>query len=155
MNLDLSTRWRTVISFKFLPLYPRDNRPQYPSDRRLDVFQRQSARYGQEKNLFPLTEIEPWLLGRPAPSRCTDWAISCSEWMSGVLYSIHSLGSGRRVMPPCFSAYAECGVRTEQGMWVSTPWPPSLLLQDILILVAVNTGILCHYRGPNNCVGFS
>jgi hypothetical protein len=33
--LDFSARWRRVVSFKRLPLYTREQRPQYPFYRRL------------------------------------------------------------------------------------------------------------------------
>jgi hypothetical protein len=38
----------------------------YPLDRKLDGPQSRSGRCGEEKNLFPLPEIEPSLMARPA-----------------------------------------------------------------------------------------
>jgi hypothetical protein len=62
--LDLGTRWRWVVSFTSLPLYPRGYRPRYPLDRRLGGPQSQSGLCGEEKNLT-LPGIEP---GRSSPS---------------------------------------------------------------------------------------
>jgi hypothetical protein len=56
--LDLGTRWRRVVSFTPLPLYPRKKSPRYPLDRRLGGLQSRSGRCGEEKNLA-LQGIEP------------------------------------------------------------------------------------------------
>jgi hypothetical protein len=61
--LDLSTKWRWVVSFTPRPLYPRGNRPQYPLNRRLGEPQSRSGRCAIEKNFLPVLGIEP---GRPA-----------------------------------------------------------------------------------------
>jgi hypothetical protein len=47
---------------------PWANSPRYLLDGRPSGFQSQSGRYGEEKNLLPLLEIEPRILGRPARS---------------------------------------------------------------------------------------
>jgi hypothetical protein len=41
--LDLGSRWRCVIIFMLLPLYPRGNSLLYPLDRRLGVSQSRSG----------------------------------------------------------------------------------------------------------------
>jgi hypothetical protein len=46
----LGTRWRWAFSFKPRPLYPQENSPWYPLDRRLGGPQSQSGRGGEEKN---------------------------------------------------------------------------------------------------------
>jgi hypothetical protein len=56
--LNLSTRWRWVVSFTPLPLYPRGKSPRYPLDRRLGEPQSRSGPCEQEKNLA-LPGIEP------------------------------------------------------------------------------------------------
>jgi hypothetical protein len=48
--LDLGTRWRCVVSFTSLPLYPRENSPKYLLDRRLGGPQSKST---EEKNVKP------------------------------------------------------------------------------------------------------
>jgi hypothetical protein len=48
--LDLGTRWRWVVSFTSLLLYPGGNSPLYPLCRRLGGPQSRSARY----------EVEVW-----------------------------------------------------------------------------------------------
>jgi hypothetical protein len=54
-NLDLDTRWRSVVSFMPRPLYP-----QYPLDRRLGGPKRRSGRFVQEKYLaLPGIELGP------------------------------------------------------------------------------------------------
>jgi hypothetical protein len=58
--LDLGTRWRRVVSFTPLPLYPRGKRLRYPLDRRLGRPQSRSGRCGEEKKLaLPAIEPEP------------------------------------------------------------------------------------------------
>jgi hypothetical protein len=49
--LDLVTRWRGVVSFTPLPLYPRGKSPRYPLDRRQSGPQSRSGRRGEQKNL--------------------------------------------------------------------------------------------------------
>jgi hypothetical protein len=55
---DLRTRWRLVISFTPLPLYPQGKSLRYPLYRKLGGPQSQSGRYGEENNLT-LPGIEP------------------------------------------------------------------------------------------------
>jgi hypothetical protein len=57
--LDLSTRWRWVVSFTPRPLYPQGKSPWYPLDRRLGGLQSRSGRSGEEKNSQPMPGIEP------------------------------------------------------------------------------------------------
>jgi hypothetical protein len=57
--LDLSTRWKWVVSFTSLPLYPRINNPPYQLNRRLDEPQIRSGSGGDKKNFQPQPEIEP------------------------------------------------------------------------------------------------
>jgi hypothetical protein len=56
--LNLGTRWRRVISFTSLSLYPQGKSPRYPLDRRLCGPQSRSGCCGEEKNLA-LPGIEP------------------------------------------------------------------------------------------------
>jgi hypothetical protein len=55
---DLGTRWRWVVSFTPLPLYPQGKSPWYPLDRRLGGPQSRSGRWGEEKNSQPQPGIE-------------------------------------------------------------------------------------------------
>jgi hypothetical protein len=64
--IDLGTRWRWVVSFTLLPLYPRGKGRRYSLDRRLGGPQSRSGRWGEEKNLA-LPGMEPGR-GRPARS---------------------------------------------------------------------------------------
>jgi hypothetical protein len=57
--LDLDTRWKAVVSFTRLPLNPRRQNTQYALNKRLCGPQRQSGRYGGEKNNLLLSGIEP------------------------------------------------------------------------------------------------
>jgi hypothetical protein len=52
--INLGTRWRLVVSFTPLPLYPLDR-----LDTRLDGSQSRSARHGEEKNLAPARNRTP------------------------------------------------------------------------------------------------
>jgi hypothetical protein len=62
--LLLSTRWRCVVSFTLLPLYfPGEKNLCYPLYRRLGGPKIRSGFYGKEKHLFPLSGIEPPILG--------------------------------------------------------------------------------------------
>jgi hypothetical protein len=65
ITLDLSTRWRWVVSFTPRPIYSRGNRPLYPLYRRLGVFQSRSGRCGEEEKPCPYRELNP---GYPARS---------------------------------------------------------------------------------------
>jgi hypothetical protein len=68
--LDLSTRWRWVVSFTPQLLYPLGKSPWYPSDRRVGDPQSRSGCCGEEK-IWHCRESNP---GHPA--RCyTDWAV--------------------------------------------------------------------------------
>jgi hypothetical protein len=58
MILDLGTSWRWMVSFTPRPLYPLENCPRYPLDRRLGVPQSRSGRCGVETNSLPLPGIE-------------------------------------------------------------------------------------------------
>jgi hypothetical protein len=66
--LYLGTRWRWVVSFTTLPLYPRGNSPRYSFDRRLGGLKSQSGCWREEKNLLPIPGTEPRLLGLSARS---------------------------------------------------------------------------------------
>jgi hypothetical protein len=57
--LDLSIRWKWMINFTPLPLYPPGKSSRYPSDRRLFRLQSRSGRCGVGK-IFLLLELEPW-----------------------------------------------------------------------------------------------
>jgi len=58
--LNLSIRWRGVVSFTPRPLQLWRNSPRYPLDRRLGEPQRRTGGGGEEKNipLLPLPGIE-------------------------------------------------------------------------------------------------
>jgi hypothetical protein len=56
--VDLGTRWREVVSFTPLPLYPQGKSPWYQFDRRLGGPQSRSG-VGEEKNSQPLPGLEP------------------------------------------------------------------------------------------------
>jgi hypothetical protein len=57
--LDLSTRWRWVVSFTPWLLYPQGKNPWYPLDRKLGGPQSCSGHGGEEKNSQPLLGIKP------------------------------------------------------------------------------------------------
>jgi len=57
--LDLSTRWRQVVSFMPRPFYPQGKSPWYPLYTRLGGPQSQSGHSGEEKNSQPLVGLEP------------------------------------------------------------------------------------------------
>jgi hypothetical protein len=73
--LTLCTRWRWVVSFTSLPLYPRDKTPWYPLDRRLGVPQSWFVRGGEEKRFNHCTSTES-NSGRPACSLFIELATS-------------------------------------------------------------------------------
>jgi hypothetical protein len=62
--LGLGTRWRWVVSFTTLPLYPWGKSPQYPSDGRLGEPQSRSERC-EEVKILHCRESNP---GHPAHS---------------------------------------------------------------------------------------
>jgi hypothetical protein len=57
-SLDLGTRWRWVVSFTLLPLYPRGKSARHPYYTKLGGPQNRSRNCGEEKNLA-LPGIEP------------------------------------------------------------------------------------------------
>jgi hypothetical protein len=57
--LHLGTRWRWVVSFTPLPLYPQGKSPWCPLDRRLGGPQSRSGHGREEKNSQPLPGLEP------------------------------------------------------------------------------------------------
>jgi hypothetical protein len=71
--LDLSTRWRSVVSFRHQLLYPWEKSTQYPSDRRLGGPQSRSKCCGEERNLAPARNWGPVI--QPVDHCYTDWSI--------------------------------------------------------------------------------
>jgi hypothetical protein len=70
--LDLSTRWRWMVSFTPRPLYPQEKSPLYPLDRRLGGPQNRSG-HGEGKIPSPARTRIP---DHPAPIRALyHWAI--------------------------------------------------------------------------------
>jgi hypothetical protein len=65
--LDLATRWRWVVSFTPLPLYPQGRSPWYTLDSRVSGPQSRSG-HGVEENSQPPPGIEPRSSHRPAQS---------------------------------------------------------------------------------------
>jgi hypothetical protein len=57
--LDLSTRWKWMVSFTSRPLFSQGKSPCYPLDRRLGGSQSRSRRGGEEKNSQPLSGLQP------------------------------------------------------------------------------------------------
>jgi len=66
--IDLGSRWRWVVSFTRLPLYPQGKSPWHPLDKRLDGPQSRSGRGGIEKNSRPLSEFHPLIIQLVAQS---------------------------------------------------------------------------------------
>jgi hypothetical protein len=75
--LDLGTRWRWVVSFTSLSLYPQGKNPQSPLDRRLDGPQSRSGRFGE--NFWPYRDSnsDPSVL-QPLASRYSNYAITAN-----------------------------------------------------------------------------
>jgi hypothetical protein len=65
MNLNLSTRWRWVVSFTPQPLYPHGKGPWYALDKRMSGPQSRSESCREQKTLLPLLGIEPQFFSRP------------------------------------------------------------------------------------------
>jgi hypothetical protein len=71
--LNLSTKWRWVVSFTPRPLFSTGNSPWYPFDTRLSWPQSWSGRCGRREKIpsLPLRGIELWSSKR---SHYNDWA---------------------------------------------------------------------------------
>jgi hypothetical protein len=69
--LNLSIRWRWVVSFTPWLLYPQGKSPCYPLNRRLGGSQERCGSFGEEKNLLLLPWIKPWFLDCPVHSVVT------------------------------------------------------------------------------------
>jgi hypothetical protein len=52
--LDLGERWRRVVSYGLLLLYPQGNNPQHPLDMRLGELQCRSGSFGMKKYILRL-----------------------------------------------------------------------------------------------------
>jgi hypothetical protein len=65
---DLGTRWRWVINFTPLPLYPRRNSPYMPIVLEIGWVPEQAWTLWKRENLLLLSGIKPRILGRPARS---------------------------------------------------------------------------------------
>jgi hypothetical protein len=70
---NLGTRWRWVISFTPLPLYPEERVPGTPLDRRLGEPQSRSGRRGEEKSLAFAVNRTP--AAQTVVGHYTVWAI--------------------------------------------------------------------------------
>jgi hypothetical protein len=76
---DLGTRWRWVVSFALLPLYPQGKSRLYPLDRKLGQPQSRSERRGERRSLAPAGN---WTPGKFVPRLNTDW----KHWCKLVLF---------------------------------------------------------------------
>jgi hypothetical protein len=121
--LGLGTRWKWVISFTPLPLYPRGNNPQYPLDRRL------GGPRNREKSFAPAGNRTPDV--QPLPHRYPDTycyiiiiIIIPDEvigyWRAGMAQSVHWVGCGlndRRIaVPGRGDRFVSCPQRPD-GLW--------------------------------------
>jgi hypothetical protein len=70
--LDLCIRWRWVVSFTALPLYPQGQSSWYPFERRLGGSQSRSGRRGEERTSQPLPWLEPPIIHPVAQSYTTE-----------------------------------------------------------------------------------
>jgi hypothetical protein len=77
--LNLSTRWRSVVSFMPWPLYPQGKSPWYPLYRRLGGPQNWSGHFGEEKNSQPLLRLKPLVIQPIAHHYITElsWLLEC------------------------------------------------------------------------------
>lgn len=77
--LKCNTKWRWLVSFISLLLYPQGNRPWYPLDWKLKGLQSQLGCCGEEKMSLALVGIEPCFLDcaahRLVAGHHTDWAV--------------------------------------------------------------------------------
>jgi hypothetical protein len=92
--LELSTRWRWVVSFTCQLLYPRGKIPRCPLDRRLGGPQNCSECCGEEKNVIPWSELNPncparslslyWLLFQDLllVEYCLPYFLNSSTWIA-------------------------------------------------------------------------
>jgi hypothetical protein len=83
-TIDLSTRWRWLVSFMAGRFIPLKTAP-YPLERRLRGSQSRSGCYGEEKGLLPCREFNP---DRPAHSPS----------LSKLLFSARVLGKNKTVI---------------------------------------------------------
>jgi hypothetical protein len=72
--LHLGARWRWVVSFTPLPLYPAGKQPPIPIAQEAGWPQGRSARYGQENSLASHVNRTPGF--QPLARHYTDWAIN-------------------------------------------------------------------------------
>jgi hypothetical protein len=72
-----------------LPLYPQENSLRHPLHRKLKGTESRSGRYGEQKNLLPLSEMEPRLLDRAVSS-----LVTISSDVSSLRIYSHSIRSG-------------------------------------------------------------
>jgi hypothetical protein len=86
---DLRNIWRSVVSFTYRPLYPRDKSSLYPLERKLGELQNQSRHCGEDKISCPCQE--------PNPS-CPAHSLSLHQLnYSGSVKEVGHIGSAIRV----------------------------------------------------------
>jgi hypothetical protein len=79
--LNLSNKWRWLVSFMLRQLHPRGKRSWYPLDTLLGGPQGLSGGCEDDKNLLFLSLIKPRFLGRPAPSQGHEyWIFTMQKW---------------------------------------------------------------------------
>jgi hypothetical protein len=132
--IDLGTRWKWVVSFMPLPLYPWGNNPQYPLDRRLVRPKSWSELYGEEKNLalsrnrtLAVECMQEWRYSSTILNFGTGrrWVVSFTPWPLYPLGKSHRYPLDRRLSGP----QSLCGFTGEEKNPLSLlgikPWPSS------------------------------
>jgi hypothetical protein len=105
-TLDFRARWRWVASFTPRPLYPREERPRYPLDRRLGGPQSQSGHCGEEEKFLTPAEnrnhavqhvarfYSDWAIPAPLPTDCMALHPRRQLWGFRLLPTLGSWGIG-------------------------------------------------------------
>jgi hypothetical protein len=101
--LNLSIRWRWVVSLTPPLLYYQGENPLYVSKMRLGVPQSQFGHFGEEKNIFFFPPTRIWTPDHPIHSPVTEslyWICCPSSNNSGKFYELCFLSCG--ILQMCF-----------------------------------------------------
>jgi hypothetical protein len=140
--LDLSTRWRWVVSFTPLPLYPRGNSPRYPLDRRVGG---RKVIWTREKIHCPCRKSNP---NRPAHELCQLQILSGRNFVS-LTYSL-----GRSQWPRSLRHELPSLART-LGSWVPIPlevWMSVCVYSGFVLFCVLIEALRRADHSPTDCV---
>jgi hypothetical protein len=154
--LHLATRWRWVVSFTPLKLYPRGTSPQYQLDRRLGGPQSRSGCCGEEKKLaLPGIEPRPSLYRLSYPDFSVGkygncWLFTCMKKSFGLPTRVGHLSPVKRNQSSCvwYSVSRVCR-HPDSPCDITTTSRQSAVLWSSFAAVSIHSSI---HRNTGGCL---